>query len=301
MTPVRPRPRTWSRSLEPLWYIGPAVLLLVLLIVFPSFFSLYHSFQHWDLELGPNPLGFVGTQNYVHILSDPSFWSAAAFTLEFVVVAVGVQLVLGTVLALLLDQRLPGTQVARTLIIMPTAVAPVVAGFMFRYLFYPGSGLLHYAATLVGIPIPATGVFGSSTWAPLGVDLTDIWQWTPFVALVLLAGIQGVPQEIIEAARVDGASGVRIFWRIILPQLRFIVAIVLIIRLMQSFNVFDAVYAETMGGPGATTTSLSYLLYENGLRYYNLGLAFAMAWLVTVLALVMENVYVVVAFRGIEL
>jgi multiple sugar transport system permease protein len=133
------------------------------------------------------------------------------------------------------------------------------------------------------------------------VQLTDIWQWTPFVALVVLAGIQGVPPEIIEAARVDGAGGVRIFWRIILPQLRFIIAIVLIIRLMQSFNVFDAVYAETMGGPGTATTSLSYLLYENGLRYYNLGLAFAMAWLITAIALVMENVYVAVAFRGIEL
>jgi multiple sugar transport system permease protein len=287
--------------LEPLWFIGPAVLLILLLIVFPSVYSLINSFQHWDLELGPNPLGFVGLRNYARVVSDPSFWSAVAFTLEFVVVAVGVQLIVGTILALLLDQRVPGTHLARTLIIMPTAVAPVVAGFMFRYLWYPGSGFLHYLATRIGIPVPATGVFGSSTWAPLGVQLTDIWQWTPFVALVVLAGIQGVPPEIIEAARVDGATGVRIFWRIILPQLRFIIAIVLIIRLMQSFNVFDAVYAETMGGPGTATTSLSYLLYENGLRYYNLGLAFAMAWLITAIALVMENVYVAVAFRGIEL
>jgi multiple sugar transport system permease protein len=292
--------RRWGRRLEPLWFIGPAVLLLLALIVFPLFYSLIHSLQQWDLELAPNPLGFVGLRNYHRVVSDSSFWSAAVFTLEFVVVAVGVELVLGTILALLLDQRLPGTHLARTLIIMPTAVAPIVAGFIFRYMFYPGSGLLAYLGSLLGLPIPPTGILGSTGWAPPGLELTDIWQWTPFVALVVLAGIQSVPQEIIEAARVDGAGAVSLFWRIIVPHLRFILAIVLIIRFMQSFNVFDSIFAETMGGPGTATTSLSYLLYLNGLRYYNMGLAFAMAWVIIALAVALVNGYIMVAFRGIE-
>jgi multiple sugar transport system permease protein len=184
---------------------------------------------------------------------------------------------------------------------MPTAVAPIVAGFMFRYMYYPGSGLLAYLASRVGIPVPDTGILGSSSWAPPGLALTDIWQWTPFVALVVLAGIQSVSPEIIEAARVDGAGAVSLFWRIIVPHLRFILAIVLIIRLMQAFNVFDILFAETMGGPGTATTSLSYLLYLNGLRYYNIGLAFAMAWVITAIAVALVNAYILVAFRRIEI
>ncbi len=294
------RSRQWRRKLEPLWFIGPAVLLLVALVIYPLLYSLRHSLEHWDLELSPNPLGSVGLRNYDRILSDSSFWSAALFTIEFVAVAVGVELVLGTILALLLDQRLPGTQLARTLIIMPTAVAPIVAGFMFRYMYYPGSGIIAYLGSRIGLPIPATGILGDPSWAPPGLEITDIWQWTPFVALVVLAGIQSVPQEIVEAARVDGAGAVSLFWRIIVPQLRFIVAIVLIIRIMQTFNVFDILFAETMGGPGTSTTSLSYLLYLNGLRYYNMGLAFAMAWIITALAVILVNCYILVAFRGIE-
>jgi multiple sugar transport system permease protein len=290
----------WRRKLEPLLFIGPAVLLLVALVIYPMVYSLIHSMQHWDLELAPDPLGSVGLRNYQRILSDSTFWSAAVFTIEFVVVAVGVELVLGTVLALLLDQRLPGTQLARTLIIMPTAVAPIVAGFMFRYMYYPGTGIIAYLASRIGLPVPDTGILGSTTWAPPGLEITDIWQWTPFVALVVLAGIQGVPQELIEAARVDGAGAVSLFWRIIVPQLRFIVAIVLIIRIMQTFNVFDVLFAETMGGPGTSTTSMSYLLYLNGLRYYNIGYAFAMAWIITALAVILVNAYILVAFRGIE-
>ncbi len=292
--------RRWLRKLEPLWFIGPAVLLLMALVIYPLVYSLRHSLEHWDLELAPNPLGSVGLRNYDRILSDSTFWSAALFTVEFVAIAVGVELVLGTALALLLDQRLPGTQLARTLIIMPTAVAPIVAGFMFRYMYFPGNGVIAYLASLVGIPVPDTGVLGSPSWAPPGLEITDIWQWTPFVALVVLAGIQSVPQEIIEAARVDGAGAVSLFWRIIVPQLRFIVAIVLIIRIMQTFNVFDVVFAETTGGPGTATTSLSYLLYLQGMRYYNIGYAFAMAWIITGLAVIFVNVYILVAFRGID-
>lgn len=283
-----------------LWFIGPALFLLVALVVFPLGFSVIHSLQAWDLELAPTPLGYVGLRNYIQVLTTPLFWSALQYTLTFAVTVVIIELALGTLVALLLDQRLPGVHVARALIILPTAVAPVVAGFIFRYMLYAGTGVLPFVLSLVGIHTPAAGVLGSGQWAPLGIELTDIWQWTPFMALVILAGIQAVPTEQAEAARVDGANPVRVFWFVIVPNLRFILSVAIIIRLMQSFNVFDAVYAETMGGPGTATTSLSYLLYQNGLMYYNLGMAFAMAWLVIAIAGVLVNLYLSTAFRGVE-
>lgn len=289
------------RNLGALWFIGPAMLLLVALVIFPLVFSLLHSFQNWDLELGPNPLGYVGLRNYVQVLTQPVFWSALEYTLSFVVTVVAIELVLGTVLALILDQRLPGVHLARALIILPTAVAPVVAGFTFRYMLYAGTGVLPYLLGLVGIHTPAAGVLGSGQWAPIGIEMTDIWQWTPFMTLVILAGIQAVPGDLVEAARVDGANPVRVFWFIIVPNLRFTLAVAIIIRLMQSFNVFDAIYAETMGGPGTATTSLSYLLYQNGLLYYNLGMAFAMAWLIIAIAGILVNIYLSAAFRGVEI
>lgn len=295
----RMRPRRYN--LGALWFIGPAMLLLVALVVFPLVFSLIHSLQTWDLELAPNPLRFVGLGNYAQVLTQPLFWSALEYTLGFVVTVVAIELVLGTVIALLLDQRLPGVHLARTLIILPTAVAPVVAGFMFRYMLYAGTGVLPYVLALVGIHTPAAGVLGSGRWASAGIEMTDIWQWTPFMALVILAGIQAVPADLAEAARVDGANPVRVFWFIVVPNLRFVLSVAIIIRLMQSFNVFDAIYAETMGGPGTATTSLSYLLFQNGLLYYNLGVAFAMAWLIIAIAGVLVNIYLSTAFRGVEI
>ncbi len=299
--PLRNRKVRWTQRLAPVWFIGPALLVLIGLVAFPLGFSVFHSLQHWDLELGPLPLQFVGLSNYGAVLTSPLFWAGVKFTLEFVAVVVTTELVLGTGIALLLDQKIPGVHLARALIILPTAVAPVVAGFMFRYMLYPGTGIIPYVAHLLGVHLPAAGILGSSTWAPIGVEMTNVWQWTPFMALVILAGLQAVPQEIIEAARVDGASNVQTYRHIIFPNLRFIMAVALIIRIMQAFNVFSPVYAETKGGPGIATTSLSYLLYQNGLLYYNLGLAFAMGWLVILIAATLVNIYISLAFRGIKL
>ncbi len=285
----------------PLLFIGPTFLLLGLLVVFPLAFSLWHSFQQWDLQLGPQPMGFVGFRNYVQIVENPLFWDAIRFTVWFALVAVFLELVLGVMIALLLDQRLPGVMAVRALIILPTAVSPIIAGLMFRYLLYPGTGLIAYILQLLGMNVPATGVLGSSHWAPFGIGLTTIWEWTPFVALVVLAGIQSIPTEMVEAARVDGAGSVRLFLKIILPNLRFVLSIAVLIRLMQTFNIFSPIYAETHGGPGIATTSASYLLYQNGLLYYNLGMTFAMQWVIVACVLTIVNAAVWLAFRGIEL
>jgi multiple sugar transport system permease protein len=135
----------------------------------------------------------------------------------------------------------------------------------------------------------------------LGVAFTDIWQWTPFFAIILLAGLQSIPVEILEAAKVDGASYVKTFFRIMLPNLTFVTLIIVMIRFMQVFNVFDIIYAETMGGPGTSSRTLSYNLYYRGLVEYNIGYSSAIAWIMMILVAIMINLFTLFAFKGKEL
>jgi len=183
---------------------------------------------------------------------------------------------------------------------MPTTVAPIVAGFLFRYLYYT-DGLISYLLSSIGVPIPKQGILGSPLTAIWGIIFTDVWEWTPFFAIILLAGLQSISAEIIEAARVDGASFFRVFWHIMLPSLRFVASIIIMIRFMQVFNLFDIVYVETMGGPGTSTRTLSYNLYYEGLVNYNIGYSTAIAWIMIIIIAIIINLFIIFAFKEKEL
>ncbi|MFW6421764.1 MAG: carbohydrate ABC transporter permease, partial [Candidatus Bipolaricaulota bacterium] len=138
----------------------------------------------------------------------------------------------------------------------------------------------------------------TAIWA---IIFTDTWQWTPFFAIILLAGLQAIPTHILEAAKVDGASGLQVFWYIMLPHLKFVLSIVLMIRFMKTFNLFDIIHILTRGGPGAATRTLSYNLYYAGLRYFNVGYASALAWIMIAIVIVLINIYIAIAFKEKEL
>ena len=201
-----------KRKLLPYWFILPSLLLLVSLILYPLGFSLYYSFQTWNLQIGPVPLGFVGFENYINAFKDPTFVASLINTVKLSVSATAIEFILGMAIALLLSVNLKGSSLVRALLIMPTTVAPIVVGFIFRYLYYK-DGLITYLLSTVGISVPAAGILGSTSTALWGIVFTDVWEWTPFFAIILLAGLQSIPDEIIEAARVDGASFFRVFWQ----------------------------------------------------------------------------------------
>lgn len=288
--------------LTPIWFILPSFLLLAVLIVYPLVFSLYNSFQFWNLAVSAVPQGFVGLRNYIFVLTDPYFQKAIYVTLRLSVTAVALEFLLGLGIALLLNQAIRGVSVFRALLIMPTALAPTVAGLLFRYMYYQGlgMGLIPYLLIKAGIGTPAAGILGDFSTAIFGVMAVDVWTWTPFFALALLAGLQSVPQEQLEAAQVDGASQIRIFRHITLPSLRKVASIVFIIFFMQEFNVYDIIWAMTGGGPGNETTTASFLLYYQGLVYYNIGVASAMTWIIAVTVLIFVNVYFTIVFRGVR-
>lgn len=282
------------------WLILPSLLLLVSIILYPLGFSLYYSFQNWNLQITPVPLGFVGLANYANALRDPTFVDSLINTLKISIMATAIEFTLGLGIALLLSLNLRGGNVVRAVLIMPTTVAPIVAGFLFRYLYYT-DGLISYLLSSIGVSIPKQGILGSPLTAIWGIIFTDVWEWTPFFAIILLAGLQSISAEIIEAARVDGASFFRVFWHVMLPSLRFVASIIIMIRFMQVFNLFDIIYVETMGGPGTSTRTLSYNLYYEGLVNYNIGYSTAIAWIMIIIIAIIINLFIIFAFKEKEL
>ncbi|MBK0418656.1 sugar ABC transporter permease [Leucobacter sp. CSA1] len=278
------------------WLI-PSILVLLIVSLYPLIFAVFNSFRFYNLGVSVEPGGFVGFANYARALGDPDFLGAIVNTLTFCIVVTAVEMVLGVALALLLRERLVGVGVARAILIMPVAIAPAIAGLTFRSMYTSGTGLVPAVMEKLGIHVPEAGILGDPASAMPALMITDIWQWTPFVALIALAALQGVPQDVVEAARVDGAGGFRILSSITLPMIGTALATVALLRFIQSFNVFDIIYVQTRGGPGGSTTTVGFEIFMAGLNSYNIGFASALTMLASIIVGVFINVYFVVSNR----
>jgi multiple sugar transport system permease protein len=299
---VRTTPLTTAvgRRALPYLLILPSVVALLSLIIYPMFFSLINSFYLWNLQTSPVPLMFVADQNYRSVFTVTPFVDALRNTLMLSIGGTFIEFWFGMAIALLLSSRLTGMSTARALLIMPTTIAPIVVGFLFRYMYYEGGGLISWLLTSGGFPVPPQGLLGSAQTALPAIALADIWQWTPFFAIVLYAGLLSIPDDIVEAARVDGAGGWQLFSRITFPLMWRTSVVVIMIRFMQLFNMFDLVLVLTRGGPGTASRTLSYNLYQEGLANYNIGVAAAMTWVIVILVTILVNLYILVAFRNWE-
>lgn len=280
--------------------IAPSVLLLLALILFPLVFALKNSFYFWNLQMSPVPMGYIGTDNYRMAFSASFFLGALRTTVLMTVVGTVIEFLLGLGIALLLLRNLRGMRMTRVLLIMPTTIAPIVVGFLFRYMYDPNGGLIPWLLQSAGIPLPAAGLLGSTSTALWAVLFADVWQWTPFFAIVLYAALLSVPEDVLEAARLDGASAFKLLTHIKLPLIRKTALIVVMLRFMQLFNTFDLVVVLTKGGPGASTRTLGYSLYQAGLVDFNIGLASAMTWLIVIVVNAIIGLFVFFAFRDLD-
>ena len=255
--PTRP-PR---RSIKPgVVFTVPALGVMAAIVGFPLLYSLSLSFSSLDLLDPQAEQRFVGLRNYTTLLRNPEFRNSVAITTVFVILTVSLEIVVGMAIALLLNQRMRGLTVFRLIICLPLLMAPSVAGLQFRFLFADQYGGLNAMLERVGVAGPLWLV---SSWAARGsVLLTSMWLATPFVVLVLLAGMANLPEEPFEAARMDGASGLRSFWHIMLPMLRPALLIIIVVRMADAFRIFDVVYLLTAGGPGRSTDVLSNFIYR---------------------------------------
>ncbi len=284
----------------PYLLIAPSVVLLLAVTVFPLFFALKNSFYFWNLQMSPQPLGFIGFDNYKMALTSSVFTASLVNTLVLTVSGTILEVLLGLAVALLLCRALPGMSTARAILIMPTTIAPIVVGFLFRFMYDPTGGIIPWLLTTAGIPIPKTGLLGSSVTALPSILFADMWQWTPFCAIVLYAALLSVPSHVVEAARLDAASPWTMLLRIRLPLIRKTLAFVAMLRFMQLFNTFDLVLVLTRGGPGSSTRTLGYTLYQQGLVDFNIGLASAMTWIIVIMVNALIGLYVFFVFRDWE-
>jgi multiple sugar transport system permease protein len=293
-------PRRRLPALVPYLLISPSIVLLLALIAFPLLFALKNSFYFWNLQMSGSPMGFIGFGNYEMALSGSLFFGALKNTLLLTVFGTGIEFALGLGIALLLEQRLPGLSVVRALLILPTTIAPIVVGFLFRYMYDPGGGLIPWLLKSLSIPLPAQGLLGSGETALAAILFADIWQWTPFFAIVLYAGLLSLPVPVVEAAKLDRASFWAMLLRIKLPLIRRTAMIVVMLRFMQLFNTFDVVLVLTRGGPGASSRTLGYALYQQGLMDFNIGLSSAMTWLMVLIVNALIALFVFFAFEDIN-
>ena len=256
--------------------VAPAILFTLAATVYPLGSAIFLSFFDYNLkQRDPVPV-FVGLSNYQQFIEDSQSQVAIVNTLVFAVSAVFIELVLGLALALLLWRDTRVNQIVIALLLVPVAFTPIVAAIMFRNLYSTTYGPLGvFINGLAGGSLES--IITNPATAMPALILIDVWQWTPLIALTLLAGLRSLPSEVIEASQIDGAGYWRRLWSMVLPQLSNYIFIATIIRTMDAFKVFDSIYAVTGGGPGNATTTLNYLAFTQGLQFFNIGYAAAIS------------------------
>ncbi|HZC39058.1 MAG TPA: sugar ABC transporter permease [Streptosporangiaceae bacterium] len=270
--------------------VAAAVIVLLVITAYPLFYNAWNSLRH-DVVTSGIPATWAGLSNYKEIFTDNLFVPSLVRTIGFTVVSVAVETVIGLGLAVALNRAFPGRGLVRAAVFIPWAVPTVVSAQLWKNMFDPQNGFVNYILTELHLPLAHTTWLGQ-TWTAWGAILVaDAWRNTPFIAIVLLAGLQVIPGDIYEAARIDGASAWQAFRRLTLPLLKPALMVAMIFRTLQSFLIFDVVYNMTAGGPGTSTSVLSYLNYQAFFVNFDYGYGGAISIALVVVALLIAAVY----------
>ncbi|HEU5001248.1 MAG TPA: sugar ABC transporter permease [Actinomycetota bacterium] len=273
--------------------VAPVIVLLLAITAYPLVYNLWNSFRFVNLSYAGLPQHFVGLSNYHKMVASPEWQAALERTLGFTVITVAADLALALGLALMLHRKFRGRGLLRAAVLVPWAVPTVVSATLWKTMFDPRAGFVDYI--LGGLHhswSTITWVNGSTLRSWVAIFVADSWKNIPFVALILLAGLQLIPSDVYEAARMDGASSWQSFRRITLPLLKPAIVVAAIFRTLQAFFVFDVIYILTGGGPGTSTETLSFLNFQTFINNTDFGYGGAISVLLVVMALVMAAGYV---------
>lgn len=278
-------------------FIWPAFLVVLIVALFPLIYSLTISFQSMRL-VPPRPPRFVGLDNYADLLTQARFWATVWTTATIVFLSVSIQYVLGFAIALALFARVPGERLFRVVFLLPMLMAPIAVALVGRMLFHSTVGPINHLFTVLGLPnLP---FLTDSNWAMGAIIVVEVWQWTPFVILMMLAGLQTLPAEVFEAANLENASPWQQFWGITFPMLLPISAAVIFIRIIESFKIIDTVFVLTGGGPGIATETLTLFAYQEGFKKFNLGYTSALSFLFLIVIILFGVIYLAVLRPQLE-
>jgi ABC-type sugar transport system permease subunit len=273
-----------------LWLLAPAMVAMGAVAVVPLAQSLWMSLHRVELAF-PGPRPFVGLQNYLTAVQSPEFWKSAGVTVYFTVASVALELGAGLLGAVLLNEEFRGRQLLRSLVLIPWAMLTLSTALMWFWIYNPTYGILNALLVRLGVVDAPVVWLGDPLWAMPAVIVADAWKTTPFMTLLLLAGLQPIPWTLYEAAAVDGASRWQIFRYVVLPLLRPALLVAVILRSLQAFKVFDMIFVLTAGGPADATRVLAVYTYQQAFRYFHVGYGSALAWLITLATLVMVVLY----------
>lgn len=277
-----------------LMLVLPALLIVAFLYVYPLTYSFTISFFRSDIRK-PGVI-FIGFQNYLEIFKRPdlliSFWRTILFT----VISVSIEMVIGIAIAVAFNERFRGRGIARSIILIPWAIPPVVNGIIWNWLVHPKIGVLNFMLMKLHLIERYKAWLADPKWALNIIIFADAWKWTPLVVLLILAGLQAIPDVLYDAAKVDGAGKIRTFFTVTLPLLRWPILITLILRTVEAVRIFDIIYIMTRGGPANRTKLTTFYVWEVAFKHHRMGFGSALAYLVAFLIVL----FVILYFRTIK-
>lgn len=277
---------TRLNRLAPYAFVAPAAAVMGVALLWPLLYSVWLSFHEWKLGMPVDAAEFTGLQNYRILLSDPDTLESFRVTLIFAFAVVALEVTLGVGLALALERPIRGMSALRTVFIMPMMIAPIVVGLVWRYLYDQQFGPLAQMFRAFGFDSPPW--LTSPSWALPSVIIADVWQWTPFIFILTLAALQGLPASVMEAARMDGANARQTILFIKLPLILPVIVVAALLRLIDAFKVLEVIFIMTEGGPGLATEILSMRIYKTAFEFQQLGRASALSNMLLLLVAVIS-------------
>ncbi|OJT99288.1 MAG: ABC transporter permease [Rhizobium sp. 63-7] len=275
---------------SPIPWLAPLVALLVVFTIYPLFYNIWLSFHEYFPR--KRAIQFVGMQNWQQLWEDTRFWSSLGVTFVYFAIALVFEIVLGMAIALLLDAELPGFGGLRAILSLTLVIPPAIAGMMFLLMEDAQFGVLTYILNSLGLLDKTTPILATSSTALAGVLVAEIWQWTPFMVLIFMAGLRSLPAEPYEAAMIDGASAFQMFRRLTLPMMSKVIAVAVLLRGIDLFRVFDYVFVMTSGGPGTATYTLSLYAWQQTFSFIKWGYGATLSLVSLAIIMVLANIFI---------
>ena len=280
MAKMNERIQNWGEKHYVALFLAPALLILIAFAGYITFALIYLSLCDWNVS-NPTPV-FSGIGNYINILKDLSFWKSLGRTLAYLVSTVTGEVVIGFFAAYVFNRKIKGIRILRTLVLIPMAITPVVAGMFWKVMYNTSYGPINYFLSLIGIEGPAW--IASAQTAFLSVVIVNIWQWMPFSCLTVTAGFASLPEDVYEAARIDGASSMQILFQVTIPMMKQVLLTLVLLRSIEALKAYDLIYVMTSGGPGEATQVLPFYIYTRGFTWFDFGTAAAMSLILLFIA-----------------